>query len=69
VLDLDETLVHATTKPTLKYDIIVEVVIEGVRCRFYVQKRPHVDLFLRTVRLQLSSISDSQPTRSVNGLM
>jgi len=51
VLDLDETLVHATSKPMrdIRYDVVVEVVIDGMRCRFYVKKRPHVDLFLKQV--------------------
>jgi Dullard-like phosphatase family protein len=51
VLDLDETLVHATSKPmrNVRYDVVVEVVIDRIPCRFYVKKRPHVDLFLKQV--------------------
>jgi len=51
VLDLDETLVHATTKPlkNVSYDMIFDVILEGINCRFYVKKRPFLDLFLRQV--------------------
>eukprot|EP01116_Phalansterium_solitarium_P006939 TRINITY_DN19377_c0_g1_i1.p1 TRINITY_DN19377_c0_g1~~TRINITY_DN19377_c0_g1_i1.p1 ORF type:complete len:281 (-),score=93.20 TRINITY_DN19377_c0_g1_i1:451-1293(-) len=51
VLDLDETLVHATTRPMAKQpcDMVVRVSVEGVSCVFYVSKRPHVDHFIRTV--------------------
>eukprot|EP01119_Soliformovum_irregulare_P019850 TRINITY_DN6368_c0_g1_i4.p1 TRINITY_DN6368_c0_g1~~TRINITY_DN6368_c0_g1_i4.p1 ORF type:complete len:134 (-),score=7.30 TRINITY_DN6368_c0_g1_i4:381-782(-) len=49
ILDLDETLVHSTTKFVPKCDVRVEVVIEGIACTFYVIKRPHVDHFIDTV--------------------
>jgi len=51
VLDLDETLVHATTKPikNAAYDMVLDVVLEGISCRFYVKKRPFLDMFLRQV--------------------
>lgn len=43
VLDMDETILHASTVPTTKPDLIVRL-SDGVR--FYVLKRPHVDEFL-----------------------
>eukprot|EP01117_Protostelium_nocturnum_P004290 TRINITY_DN1568_c0_g1_i2.p1 TRINITY_DN1568_c0_g1~~TRINITY_DN1568_c0_g1_i2.p1 ORF type:complete len:236 (-),score=38.38 TRINITY_DN1568_c0_g1_i2:176-883(-) len=49
VLDLDETLVHSTTKRTIKFDYQVEVVIDSVLCKFYVSKRPFVEFFLKTI--------------------
>lgn len=49
VLDLDETLVHSTTKELKHYDMTVDVLIEGTRCRFYVAKRPFVDHFIQLV--------------------
>eukprot|EP00696_Hemimastix_kukwesjijk_P014277 gnl/Hemi2/28245_TR9327_c0_g2_i1.p1 gnl/Hemi2/28245_TR9327_c0_g2~~gnl/Hemi2/28245_TR9327_c0_g2_i1.p1 ORF type:complete len:393 (+),score=76.34 gnl/Hemi2/28245_TR9327_c0_g2_i1:111-1289(+) len=49
ILDLDETLVHSTYKTVLKYDLRIEVYVDGMSFVFYVLKRPHVDFFLRTV--------------------
>jgi len=49
ILDLDETLVHSTIKPISHHHLIVDVVIDGVPCIFYVIKRPHVDAFLKKV--------------------
>jgi Dullard-like phosphatase family protein len=49
ILDLDETLIHSTIKPVSHHHITVDVVIDEVRCKFYVIKRPHVDAFLRKV--------------------
>jgi len=51
VLDLDETLVHATTKPlkNIRYDMVLDVILEGICCRFYVKKRPFLEAFLNQV--------------------
>lgn len=50
VLDLDETLVHSTTRPTSDYDFMVNVFDEGSRlCTFYVSCRPHLLEFLENV--------------------
>jgi RNA polymerase II subunit A small phosphatase-like protein len=47
VLDLDETLVHSSFKPTQNPDYIIPVEIEGTVHQVYVCKRPGVDEFLR----------------------
>jgi len=49
VLDLDETLVHSTTKEVSKYDMCIHVALNGVSCTFYVIKRPNVEKFLQEV--------------------
>lgn len=49
VLDLDETLVHSSFKPTRHYDFIINVEIEGRMTTVYVLKRPFVDRFLQAV--------------------
>lgn len=49
ILDLDETLVHSTIKPVTHHHITVDVTIDGVACKFFVIKRPHVDTFLKKV--------------------
>jgi len=49
ILDLDETLVHSTIKPVTHHHLTVDVMIDGVSCKFYVIKRPHVDYFLKRV--------------------
>jgi len=46
VLDLDETLVHSSFKPTVNPDYIIPVEIDGHTHRVYVCKRPGVDEFL-----------------------
>ena len=59
VLDLDETLIHSTTRGT-RYDFMVEVMLEGSNSSahsgishqqicYYVYKRPHLDYFLSKV--------------------
>jgi len=47
VLDLDETLVHSSFKPTENPDYIIPVEIEGTVHKVYVCKRPGVDEFMR----------------------
>ena len=47
VLDLDETLVHSSFKPTVNPDYIIPVDIEGTVHKVYVCKRPGVDAFMR----------------------
>jgi len=49
VLDLDETLVHSTSKSSKDCDYMVEVLIDRSSCLYYVFKRPFVDYFLETV--------------------
>ncbi|CCI44559.1 unnamed protein product [Albugo candida] len=46
VLDLDETLVHSSFRPTSNPDYIIPVEIDGMLHQVYVCKRPGVDLFL-----------------------
>eukprot|EP00359_Climacostomum_virens_P001540 CAMPEP_0204898424 /NCGR_PEP_ID=MMETSP1397-20131031/1281_1 /ASSEMBLY_ACC=CAM_ASM_000891 /TAXON_ID=49980 /ORGANISM="Climacostomum Climacostomum virens, Strain Stock W-24" /LENGTH=237 /DNA_ID=CAMNT_0052066273 /DNA_START=2072 /DNA_END=2785 /DNA_ORIENTATION=- len=46
VLDLDETLVHSSFKPTSSVDMIVPFEIEGKDHCVFVGKRPGVDQFL-----------------------
>ncbi|DBA00451.1 TPA: hypothetical protein N0F65_002694 [Lagenidium giganteum] len=47
VLDLDETLVHSSFKPTQNPDYIIPVDIDGTIHQVYVCKRPGVEDFLR----------------------
>ena len=49
VLDLDETLVHSTSKGSRHHDHLIEVLIDKHVCLYYVYKRPHVDAFLKKV--------------------
>ncbi|KAL1919158.1 uncharacterized protein VTP21DRAFT_2540 [Calcarisporiella thermophila] len=50
VLDLDETLIHSTSRGSFKADAHhVEVLVDNHACLYYVYKRPHVDYFLRKV--------------------
>jgi len=48
VLDLDETLVSSTVKQQ-RCDYHVDVLVGGLLTRFYVKKRPYLQLFLQTV--------------------
>lgn len=57
VLDLDETLIHShhdgvvrqTVRPGTPPDFVLRVTIDHHPIRFFVHKRPHVDLFLECV--------------------
>lgn len=49
ILDLDETLVHASPHSILECELITEVFIEGRSSLYYVRKRPHLDAFLDRV--------------------
>ncbi|KAI8873606.1 hypothetical protein GQ42DRAFT_104561, partial [Ramicandelaber brevisporus] len=50
ILDLDETLIHATSiNPGRKYHFRVEVNVDQLIVLYYVYKRPHVDYFLKKV--------------------
>mmetsp|Transcript_7412 Transcript_7412/g.11782 ORF Transcript_7412/g.11782 Transcript_7412/m.11782 type:complete len:212 (+) Transcript_7412:85-720(+) len=49
VIDLDETLVHATLKAAPNCDMRIEVVLNGCSYIFHVLKRPYAELFLQTV--------------------
>lgn len=49
VLDLDETLVHSTSQGSRTHDHVVEVVLDGHLCIYFVHKRPYVDYFLEKV--------------------
>lgn len=55
VLDLDETLVHASTNFSEDCDFSLRLSISGSPCNFYVFKRPHVELFLEMVSTFLIS--------------
>lgn len=46
VLDLDETLVHSSFKPTVSPDYVIPVEIEGTVHQVYVCKRPGAEEFL-----------------------
>ncbi|PWN37997.1 uncharacterized protein FA14DRAFT_166916 [Meira miltonrushii] len=48
VLDLDETLIHSTSRIGVRPHQ-VEVVLDGRSIIYHVYKRPHVDTFLRKV--------------------
>lgn len=50
VLDLDETLVHSQVNYGDRYDLLLQMRLEGGRsASVCVQLRPHIDLFLRMV--------------------
>ncbi|KAJ3083819.1 Nuclear envelope morphology protein 1 [Quaeritorhiza haematococci] len=49
VLDLDETLIHSTSRGSRNHDHVIEVLIDKHACLYYVYKRPHVDFFLKKV--------------------
>jgi CTD nuclear envelope phosphatase 1 len=49
VLDLDETLVHSTTRQNSHFDIRLEVSVDNSPSIFYVNKRPYLDIFLQVV--------------------
>lgn len=49
VLDLDETLVHSSFRPTAAADLVIDVELEGEIHKVYVRKRPGVDEFMRQV--------------------
>jgi len=50
ILDLDETLVHSTSKLPGYYDFHLDrLFVENRACSFYVIKRPHLDYFLSEV--------------------
>lgn len=50
VLDLDETLIHSTSRGSRNHDHMVEVLVDRHVCLYYVYKRPYCDLFLKKVR-------------------
>ncbi|KAG0300039.1 Nuclear envelope morphology protein 1 [Dissophora globulifera] len=49
VLDLDETLIHSTSRGSRAQGYMVEVLVDRHACLYYVYKRPHVDYFLKKV--------------------
>ena len=49
VLDLDETLVHSQFNQIKNPDYVIPVNIDGQVCNIFVQKRPGVDHFLKTM--------------------
>lgn len=49
VLDLDETLIHSTSRGGRAHAHMVEVMMDKHAILYYVYKRPHVDYFLRKV--------------------
>jgi hypothetical protein len=50
VLDLDETLIHSTSRGSRNHDHVIEVLVDKHVCLYYIYKRPFVDFFLRKVR-------------------
>lgn len=50
VLDLDETLIHSTSRGSRSQGYMVEVIVDRHACLYFVYKRPHVDYFLKKVR-------------------
>ncbi|KAI0237842.1 Nuclear envelope morphology protein 1 [Massospora cicadina] len=63
VLDLDETLIHSTSRGSKTHDHMVEVLIDKHACLYYVYRRPHVEYFLRKVSewYQLAIFTASVP--------
>ncbi|KAJ3122705.1 Nuclear envelope morphology protein 1 [Nowakowskiella sp. JEL0407] len=51
VLDLDETLIHSSSRGSRNHDHTIEVLVDKHVCLYYVYKRPHTDYFLRKVSL------------------
>jgi len=49
VLDLDETLIHSTSRGSRNHDYMIEVLVDKHICLYYVYKRPYVDNFLKKV--------------------
>ncbi|EPZ30978.1 hypothetical protein ROZALSC1DRAFT_26699 [Rozella allomycis CSF55] len=49
VLDLDETLVHASMEDDTNVSWRIEVEVEGLSCLYFIRKRPFVDYFLDIV--------------------
>ena len=49
ILDLDETLVHSSTSPFEKNDIILKVELDGVIYNIYVLVRPGAELFIKNM--------------------
>ncbi|KAG9294048.1 hypothetical protein G9A89_000670 [Geosiphon pyriformis] len=48
-LDLDETLIHSTSRGSRAAAQMIEVMVDKHACLYYVYKRPHVDYFLKKV--------------------
>lgn len=63
VLDLDETLVHSSFKPTRTADFIMPIFIEGTRHKVYVHVRPYLEEFLERMskRYELVLFTASLP--------
>ena len=68
VLDLDETLVRSSMDPRADctYDMQLNCWIEQMPVKFYVKKRPHLDLFLNNVSSKHHT-HHPQPTRAKGG--
>ncbi|CAI2172433.1 19685_t:CDS:10 [Funneliformis geosporum] len=49
ILDLDETLIHSTSRGSRSDAHMIEVMVDNHACLYYVYKRPHVDHFLKKV--------------------
>jgi Dullard-like phosphatase family protein len=50
VLDVDETLVHSSYKPTTRYDVHLPCEVNGGICNIYVSYRPQLKEFLTFVK-------------------
>lgn len=51
ILDLDETLVHSTSRGARTDAHMIEVMVDNHACLYYMHKRPHVDHFLKKVKV------------------
>nr|CAG8526900.1 432_t:CDS:2 [Entrophospora candida] len=49
ILDLDETLIHSTSRGSRSDTHMIEVMVDNHACLYYVYKRPYVDYFLKKV--------------------
>ncbi|KAI9294894.1 hypothetical protein K502DRAFT_277779, partial [Neoconidiobolus thromboides FSU 785] len=73
VLDLDETLIHSTSKGSKNCDHMVEVLMDKHAALYYVYKRPHVEYFLNKVgewyKLAIFTASMSEYANAVIDLL
>lgn len=51
VLDLDETLVHASIQPSAEVEFTVDLAVKDQIVTIYIRKRPGLDLFLNQVNM------------------
>ncbi|CAG8460300.1 1318_t:CDS:2 [Funneliformis mosseae] len=58
ILDLDETLIHSTSRGSRADAHMIEVMVDNHACLYYVYKRPHVDHFLKKVVIFTASMPE-----------